>query len=98
MNLIDNRSAHEKLYERLVAAFDKKTRAEEQVKRAEDAISNIWQEHLQSFSGRADHPVAYETVIVRDGLWLYQIDFDVDEYYEPIVKRVDEYLTIHKTE
>lgn len=96
MNLIDTRTKHQKLYDRLVKAQENYEDAKKKAEDAKNALDAIWENHLKSFTSSEEHPIESERVIVQDGGWLYEINFDVDDFGTPEVRRIDRFTKIHK--
>lgn len=102
MPLEASKEIHETLYKDLVIAFDAIQEARRAVFDAEQYMDSIWKDHLDKFpldetlpSKGTNHPIKADEVIVKKGDLIYKIDFDVDDFSTPVIKRIDWFTEVH---
>lgn len=95
MNLTDNRTDEQIIIDRLIRDFDKVQAAKEQLLEAEKKAEEQWNWILKMVDGR-DWPSS-EVVIVQDGGFVYEIEFDFEDYEAPRISRKEHYLTVLNT-
>lgn len=97
--IFDNRTKLERLCDALTKSHDEINAAFEAHAKAEAGAKALWKEYLAEYSARNEPTeIDAEIILVVDGSCIYEIKFDIDEYSQPQVRRVDGYLKIYESE
>jgi len=88
-------TGEQKIIDTLIERYNAIQAAKKALAEAEEKMTSTWEKMLAKYHRMGiDFPLPAEKVVVQDGGWVYQIEFDITDWGVPEIKRVEQYVKI----